>query len=227
MIGLEVAFEFNLPSEMMSENTDSMVDEIVDRAAEMARNEWVRLAQERLTTTQDDYINNIQAVQRPSTNEASITLTGELPNMQEQGADPYDMKPGLLQNAKISKKGVAYKTIPFAHGSPTQGIIPKLPQAIFEEASRMAFGQRFTDKNKKSSWTGYRHTTGIYDKMKRTRPAGEGLTEFSSFRTVSANSNATSWIHPGFKALNLTEEVKTYLDSQIDSIIREVVGNMQ
>ena len=86
--------------------------------AEMARSEWVRLAQDNLKTSAPEYISGIQPVDMRG-NEAVISLVGSLPNKIENGGMPYDMKPGLLggPHAKQGKKG-RYNIIPFRHGTP-------------------------------------------------------------------------------------------------------------
>lgn len=229
-MGLSVEFNFQLPPELEPDNFDSMMDEIVERTAEIGRDEWVRLARENLKTTQETYIENISQIDRPALNEAVITLTGTLPNMLEVGAASFDMKPGLLQNAKIGKTGGRYQDVPFNHGSPSQSKIPSLPKDVFKKANTMQMGERYSDKNRRKNWNmgrpgGYEHKTGIYDDMTKARPKGQGLTEFRSFRRVSDNSDPSSWIHPGLKPLQLAEQVKDYLNTQIESIIESVMGN--
>lgn len=86
--------------------------------AEMARSEWVRLAQDNLGASAGDYIAGIQPVEVDG-NWAHVHLVGELPNNIENGQAPFDMKPGLLAgpNAKTGKNG-RYNTVPFRHGTP-------------------------------------------------------------------------------------------------------------
>jgi hypothetical protein len=87
--------------------------------AEMVRGEWIRLAQQNLGSSSADYIAAIQPVEVDG-NWAHIHLVGEFPNSIENGMAPYDMKPGLLNgpNAKRTKSGIKYNTVPFRHGTP-------------------------------------------------------------------------------------------------------------
>lgn len=231
MIGISVEFDFKLPPELDPENFDSMVNEIVETTAEIARDEWVNLARENLKLTTETYIENIGPIERPNNNEAVITLTGVLPNMLEQGAASFDMKPGLLESpkAKTGKDGSRFIDIHFAHGTPTQTKVPSLPKDVFKKANTMQMGERYSDKNRRKNWNigrpdGYEHKTGIFDDMTRSRPKGEGLNEFKSFRRISDKSDPNAFIHPGLKALHLTEKVKDYLDGQIDGIIENIMG---
>ena len=87
--------------------------------AEMARGEWIRLAQINLRSSAADYIAGIQPVV-VNGNWAMITLVGQLPNDIENGKNPFDMKPGLLTgpHAKTGRGGNRFNTVPFRHGTP-------------------------------------------------------------------------------------------------------------
>jgi hypothetical protein len=122
-------------------------DEVKERLytlAEMARGEWIRVAQKNLGSSSIDYIAGIQPVfMGPKW--AMITLTGSLPNDIENGKGPYDMKPGLLAgpNAKTTKGGVRVNTVPFRHGTPgTTGKRVGAPMPL----------THMTDKGKKASF---------------------------------------------------------------------------
>lgn len=86
---------------------------------ELARAEWVRLAQTRLKSTAAEYIAGIQPVEAKGMT-VFIHLVGGLPNDLENGKPPFDMKPGLLNGprAKRTKKGTKYNIVPFRHGTP-------------------------------------------------------------------------------------------------------------
>ena len=87
--------------------------------AEMARGEWVRLAQTTLGGSAPDYIAGIQPVTWER-HAAVISLVGRLPNDLEQGKNPFDMKPGLLAGprARSTKSGGRMNIVPFRHGTP-------------------------------------------------------------------------------------------------------------
>jgi hypothetical protein len=107
----------------------------VGQLAMAARSEWIRLAQDRLETSREVYVNGLRQSEsftmlrgsgrgRPSSYE--ITLVGNMPNNFEYGMGPFDMKgvrPGWLggKSSKIGKDGKKYVVIPFRHstsGSP-------------------------------------------------------------------------------------------------------------
>ncbi len=98
----------------------TVAHDVLQELAEMARAEWVRLAQTELKSTAQDYILGLTPIEYYGGNWAQIRLVGWLPNALEQGSPPFDMKPGLLAgpHAKISKKGVRYNIVPFRHATP-------------------------------------------------------------------------------------------------------------
>lgn len=102
---------------------------VIPAMADITRNEIIRLAGERLTSSSQLYA---AAVQVPKFHfpsgkipdglqtVASITLIDWLPNAIEKGWSGMDLKPALLdgRNAKDMKGGGRYNIVPFRHGSP-------------------------------------------------------------------------------------------------------------
>lgn len=145
-----------------------------------------RSANENLNRTKDEYLSNLQ---RPSVGrlKASITLTGQLPNMVEQGAQAFDMKKGMLNSpkAKLTKDGRRYLIIPFRWATPSaQGggaaFSGRMPTEIYKvmrtlRTTRTSYqGQHQSGQGlKKQSLAG-----GTYGKLKtRARVTGGQLTE--------------------------------------------------
>jgi hypothetical protein len=84
-----------------------------------ARAEWISQASDELRSTSRAYIQGIgEAV--VGENSVSITLTGRLPLMVEEGWPQTDLRTTLLRSpkAKTSKAGHKYMSIPFRHGTP-------------------------------------------------------------------------------------------------------------
>ncbi len=121
-----------LPQGVLDALSPAIVDRIVVDIAEAARNEWLRLAGNELSTTRRDYINGIQQV-KSQHGQSVISLVGALPNAIEQGMDAVDMRDTLLgphvpvvargqrgKHAAVSKSGKwsYYRAIPFRHATP-------------------------------------------------------------------------------------------------------------
>lgn len=131
--------EFSLRAKLISTGTD--VDAFDDGMVEAfqrqifglakgAQNEWIRIAQSRLKTSSEIYVNGLRQAEsfkmlesRNATYE--ITLVGNMPNNFEFGMSSFDMKgvrPGWLGGgkAKTAKDGHKYVVIPFRHSTTSQ-----------------------------------------------------------------------------------------------------------
>jgi hypothetical protein len=96
--------------------------------AKGAQNEWIRLAQERLGTSREIYINGLRQAESftvkgsPTSPIFEIQLVGNMPNNFEFGMASFDMKsvrPGWLggAKAKTAADGSKYVVIPFRHST--------------------------------------------------------------------------------------------------------------
>lgn len=178
-----------------------------------------------------------------------ITLVGSFPNQIEFGMAPFDMKtvrPGWLGGgkAKISKNGKRYVIIPFRHKtSPNQSgpqlsmtedvgtVVKKVAKEYgLDRMRRTATGQvvegvvaRVPNK-----------ATGVHPYllgMARVQKGTNGRTKsglqrgsstFVTWRVISENSPASSWMHPGLKAADLLPEVGTWVETQMGRMIEEM-----
>lgn len=215
-----------------------------------ARTEWVRLAQQELKTTARDYIRGIQELE-VSENKVSITLTGVLPNMVEQGWAATDLRKTLLgpdSNAKIAKDGSRYNTVPFRHASPGssgRNTGRPMPRAIHNVAKalkptmsrpdggktnygdRLHPGLSMSKAARKILNTKERehHKTSIYTGMIREQKTYEKSkgSKYTTFRRISSKAG-TGWQHPGITARHLARKVDQYVKKVQDGILREALG---
>jgi hypothetical protein len=112
-----VAVNFDNPNELLaalSLPTPEVMRERVMVLADLARAEIIRLAKERLHSSERDYVAGIQPVQMNGRT-AMIVLTGVIPNMVERGWPAHDLRDTILRSAKAktSKDGYKYMSIPF------------------------------------------------------------------------------------------------------------------
>lgn len=207
--------------------TEPDVASLVSDLAEAARGHWIQLAQQHLHTTAQDYIESIQPVQL-SGKEASIELTvgeggrGALVKALELGASRFDLKAGLLKNAGPDGKVV----VPFRHGTPESSRLAPMPTDIYAAMKKAHYGARI-EKVKGGrealgrhpggvSSAGYQRKGSVYSGMVKGG-AARGA-QYATFRTVSRNSPADSWIHPGFDARNFAEKVGKMVEEDFAAI---------
>lgn len=118
-----------LPPALFAQLSKAAVQAVLRQIANAARTEWIRLAGEKLHTTQAAYISGLQPIEMHP-GEAVVTLLGVLPNVLEQGMPQTDMRttllganvpvagPGQKSGKHMNAKGGYYRAIPFRHRTP-------------------------------------------------------------------------------------------------------------
>lgn len=147
----DIINEFNLPTNL----ADFIVTDSVDKVTVEIYRNWSFLAAKELKSTRNEYINNLQVIDT-SKFAKSIVLSGELPNMIEQGCSPFDMKEGFAKSGKVKysyktdKNGKItsswYLTIPFRHATPgsigeNSAFSDVMPQEVYDEMKNKSSGE--------------------------------------------------------------------------------------
>lgn len=220
MISVEFSLKKNVPKYLQSEyDLENFRQGVIDNIEAEATAEWEHLAAATLGDTAEEYIEGISS-EKSGADRVVLRLDGTLAEMQEKGAAPFDMKPGLLD-------GNAYRIIPITHGNPLKGGSNPMSKQAYSKIKNLHYGQRSSQefgRAGKNKTTGYKHTThklsGI---MKPTKRAAKTYgSDFVTFRAVSVNSNPKSWWHPGFQALNLVEQVAQHIQDMFPRILNKV-----
>lgn len=228
-------------------NVRRTMSPLIAALSEVARNEWIREARQRLRTTARAYVNSILPVEHRGT-KATIRLTdktsdGQLANMLEQGHGPFDMKPGLLRSSKAKKTatGRPYIHVPFRHRVPGGGDrADVMPRPIYRLAKNLpagtglklppaisAWGMRTRLSPNTSKWGAYTWKSSPYAGIVRSLQFPGQLvspSRYDSFRTVSRRSDPNSWIHPGFQARNLMEAAARNLERLAPEVFDRVLS---
>lgn len=228
-------------------NVGNSMPQILSLTANAAREEWIKLARQKLRSSASAYISSIGPVEL-GRNQAVIRLRKDTPegrfaNAIEQGTGPYDLKKGLLKGPKAKQTidGKPYTHVPFQLKTPGSGVSgpspPVMPRSIYRMASQMGIGQqmklpqKYEDYGIKtrlsadvSKWGHYTWKTSPYQGIIRTQtvrgqPVAGGKSAYVTIRTVSKKSDPASWIHPGFRAKNLIEEASNKLEQIFPEVL--------
>jgi len=167
--------------------------------------------------------------------------------MLEEGASPFDIKEGFAKSSKrkFNKDGKWFLTVPFRFATPGalgessafSGRLPSEVHKLAKEKASVDPGKGLTGKElprhlrerKKRSpiitgtktFAEYEHKNSIYEGVaKRTFGTDSSYT---SFRRVSENSDADSWIHKGFVARKLME--KSLSQMRIQDVVTVTTDN--
>ena len=221
--------------------------------AKASQSEWIRLAQARLKTSREAYVNGLRQAESFEVKTVGeepvyeVTLVGELPNNIEHGMPSFDMKgvrPGWLGGgkSKVNKDGDRYVTIPFRHSTSSDarlGYSGKAKEVDLKSHLKKAVKQYGMDKM-------VRHASGkvksgpvkripksadvhkyIQGLTRIQKPTGEkgksGSGTLMTWRVMSEKSDPSSWIHPGLVAQNLLREVERFADKELDNIVKNVL----
>jgi hypothetical protein len=222
---------------------------ILELAAVEARNEWVKLAREVLHSTASAYVSAIGEPEGRGLTRTirlkSDTSAGKLANALEEGIGPFDMKEGFLKSrkAKRSKAGGKYITIPFQLKTPgaAGGMPPVMPRSIYRLASQMQSGQQlklpthldgYAIRSRLSpdlkKWDNYTWKSSPFQGITKTPmfpgmlPEAQKSSKYTTFRRVSSKSDPSSWIHPGFRAVNLADRASEKLKDIFPKIVETV-----
>ena len=203
---------FMLSKESVRQVTQSVVEGVSWALYEGIRNQ----ASNSLKSTRQLYLRNLNQPEiGPLT--GTITLTGSLPNMIEQGATAFDMKQGILSSAKAkqSKDGGRYMTIPFrfagagslGESEVFSGVLPTEIQTMLNKmkSARTSIGgakESGQGLNVKGTKFGKVMTRGAFSELKtrsvfgsytHKSPIYQGLTRSSTVYEKAMQSQYTSF----------------------------------
>jgi hypothetical protein len=229
-------------AERLADNLLGLFDSsvFIEAVAAVAYARWVELAYTTLTKTRDEYIAGIKPPQITGENTAVLELEGTIPNLIEGGAPPYDFRQTHL-------KGKSSRVIAFGHEAPGGAAGPSASPLGYAfrqsmgEASAKSLGRRVA-KAAKQLAPGARlragmaptlkptHQADVYAGLqKRGRPAAAGGgSAYLTFRTLSQNSPAGTWMYPGVEARDLSsrvlDDMETLAPAVIDGVLSALLG---
>lgn len=226
------------------------VDRALQGIAEAARAKWTRLAQAGLHTTRQAYLLGLGQPELEGPGRASVTLTGNLPNMIERGADAFDLREGLLgsanPNVRTTANGSRYRFVPLRMTSPgTRGAVgqpmdqvyappgpgsrsgragleaaKQIGQMIYARAKGLAPGENLGATGLPKLQPG--HASAPFDRLMRA--GAKGHRYYVAFRTVS--DRVDKWQHPGFNARNFVDGARAHAEKVGPAALKELVRNV-
>ncbi len=218
----------------LSIETTTTLQSAVASLAQGAYSEAIRLANERLKTTRQDYINALE-FESIGDNIYVITLKGEHANAIEDGYASYDQKPGLLAgpNAKVNAKGGKYNTVPFYH-TPTSKAPVNTKMTNLREAVQKLLKDRDLNKIIKDDTgqplqgvvaritdTGIRDLEGLIKVQKQYGKRTQS--SYVTFRRVGENSDPSKWMHPGYGGCHIFTDVENFINRELDNILKAIL----
>lgn len=233
------AEQLQIDLKQMEQNTRELLEAAVADVAKNTYAEAIRLAQAKLKTSKADYIKSLD-LETVGENSYLLSLNGKMANMIETGFGSYDMKPGLLNgpNSKVTKKGVRYNTVPFSYNpfgkSPLSEKGEQLRSQVMQLIKQEGIKKTIVDPNTGRPVQGRAATVKNTDvknlvglvKYQFTNPGSKRTSsQYMTFRRVTSNSPATSWIHPGYKGAHIFPVLRDYAERAIEQILYNNFSN--
>jgi hypothetical protein len=226
---------FNIPKEDITQ----FVGNIVSQVADEFKYAWDQEASV-LKSSRQEYKAGL-GVEKIDDMSYAVVLKGWLPNGIEQGLEGFDEKMGFKSSSKAhqTKNGGWYLTIPFRHAS--AGAIGEsevfsgvMPKPVYKEAKKLDLGETLDLKKlpnefqipsirpqvitKSKTFEAYQHKSSIYAGMIRKQDVS-GRGTYTTFRRVSENSDANSWVNSGIEARNFAEKAYEKFEGEMLSTI--------
>lgn len=240
----DVVRQLNVSASQSADLVDFVTKELTARLAQ----NWANQAKRYLHQSRQEYLRSLIIVDKGRF-EGAVILTGQVPNMIEQGANPFDMKRGFANSdkKKYNKKGGWYLTIPFRYATPgalaeSSIFSGKLPEPIYEAIKSNPVGllkkidlpegfdkpkirSAIQSSPKSRAFQEYQHKSSIFEGLKRdTKQYDRALqSQFTSFRRVGSESDDNAFIHKGINARMLAEKAieNTNIGDTVANIIDE------
>jgi hypothetical protein len=196
-------------------------------------------AQNKLHSFREKYLESLSPAEQVDDYLWVITLNEKANWIEEGRPEPYDMKPGLLKDGKISKDGHKYRVVPMNQGkTPTQmsantaGYEQNMVNLVKHELKKKGIPYKKLEIDPKtgSPRIGKLHTLDIDSHIpgKGNTPQLHGINIYqtkqkdgsvkrsiTTFRTVTdKNDQKDKWIHPAVEARDFFKNAKTWAEKE-------------
>lgn len=225
-----------LADELESELTDA-----VQNLAESAYSFIISEAQQKLKSTRQDYLAGL-TFDRLDDSSWLISLEGTWPNMVEGGFGPMDLKETLLNSKKIvnvgsragspwvriGQDGKKYAAVPFEEkqsAMPTdlanamKGMSAKNTQGRMQKITKIFKGEGGNPLEGKVAVAMSKNPMlNAMVKYQHVNEKGSVSSLYMNYRIISENSDG--WNHPGYHGLNAFLAAQTWIEQEMDNIIK-------
>jgi len=217
----------------------------VENLAAITHAKVVEMAAQELHTSREKFMENL-GFEEISEGIWVVSVDEDAFWIEEGLKDGFDMKPGLLKNAKTSKDGKRYKVVPFEHSQTPSNLTASAQSIVSQIKSNLRKEKVPFKKIEKDSWdrpkVGKLHSfnwasdvpgrgntpslkgVSIYQTMTK---GGNVRRDILTFRTVTENQ-PDKWISPGFEAKHFLDRAMEWaLNEWEQKILPEIMSKWQ
>lgn len=218
--------------EGLAASLDVAVEDLMRVLGPALNTYWKSLADFELDSTRERYKKSIKKSRRVGKYKVIMSL-GKLPEesssargiaqMVEEGAESYDMRNTLIPI------GDTHTVVPFdvkSGGKPRGATLPgrpykpvlgstpaaKIGRQVREKMAKMAIGDRLAQGT--APILHPHHSKDIYAGLRKEESG------FTSYRTITTDTNVGGWIHPGIKEHDLLGKITYELESEASNMLK-------
>lgn len=205
----------------LSSHIGDVSNETVVKMTTAIKNAWAEEAKSRLRTTASSYIKGLRSSinMGGGSTRGEVYLEGDWANKLEHGFPSYDMKPVFQRSSKkkvSEQSGQWYMHVPFRHTTPA---------ATGRQGSRMT-NSIYRQARKLPQWGRISATGTKYDGMQKVPESStSSRSAYMTWRTVSENSNPTSFVHPGFNGVHIAKDLEPQIEDTFSKLFKSGMDN--
>lgn len=238
--------KLNIDVQKLADSVNSLVEEVigdvrkgVQRLSAQTHAKILELATSELKTSKKKYMDALSTPEEVAPGVWVITLDADALWIEDGLPENFDMKPGLLKNAKTSANGSRYQVIPFEwsknhrqNSGNQQMLVNELQSKLKNEGiawkatknnivtnpdgtpkigkiGEASLGNPGGRLAYKNAKTPLFNKINIYQSLTKT---GNIRRDVISFRTISSNSKPDSWIHPGTEKKEFMDKALQFME---------------
>jgi hypothetical protein len=191
------------------------------------------LAGQKLHSTRDTWLAGLDDIRQVTDNSYLYVIflkPNDISNKIENGYPSYDMKPGLLKGEdKVTIPIESHPTAKTAAAPRVLDLRSQMLSIIKNEKKKLS--SYSVDHPEKGKITVTRYdSTGVkfqtakgqvkeLQNLVKVHQHSNNSTKFLTFLTLSKNTDASKWIHPGFQGAHIFPDLDNYVRQQINQIL--------
>jgi hypothetical protein len=233
--------------ERLSAVADAMVagvEKFVASVPVYTRQQFATEARRSLNSSRDNYMSALSVKMNSHVLVVELDRSNWLANAVESGIGPFDMKEGILKgkNAKVSKKGYRYASIPIGKdknssgGSTEKGqdfqkkineVLSNKPNYGISKYKQLMTGPVIESQkimNNDPQLQGFYRTRQFDNREAATSKKSRPSWQLILFRTVSENPESKAlWQHPGVTPKHLMRRVDRWLNENLGELLNSYI----
>ena len=218
-------------------------EKFVEFLPKMIKQHMSVLAQQRLTTSKDDFLGSITMKGDRDILIIALDPDNWLANATESGADPFDIKEGFFKSkkVKVSKSGHRYLVIPITQSKGAKGSNTDKGQLFQSMIKKTLTRPKYKSAKHRLNIDG---TLDVLQEVITEEKAMQGMYRVQTFSSASAKEKGAKplnskhvmfrvaserfpdkWLHPGIQGAEIFKNTEIWINGIIEATFIEFIEN--